>query len=81
MTLYQFKALNQQEQYQTVWDSGVYLTDRVVENNRFALYQIDGFYVEIFYSSNENKIISIKSFLSTDLLEPYLDKIKIQLGF
>jgi hypothetical protein len=79
MTLYQFKVLKQQEQYQTVWDSGVYLTDRIVENNRFALYQIDSFYVEIFYNTNENKIISIKSFLSTDLLEPYLDKIKIEL--
>lgn len=76
MILHQFKALKQQEQYQAVWDEGVYLTDRVVDKNRFVLYQIDSFYVELVYNTDENKIISNKSFLSTDLLKPYLDKIK-----
>jgi hypothetical protein len=79
MTPYQFKALKQQEQYQMVWDKGVYLTNRIVDNNRFILYQIDSFYVEVQYNSSENKIISLKSFLSTTLLEPYLNKMKIEL--
>jgi hypothetical protein len=50
MTLYQFNALNEIEQAEAVWD-GVFVGDREDEEHRILLYQIDSFYVEVYYDT------------------------------
>ena len=42
MTLYEFNALDEVEQSETVWN-GVFLGDRKDSEHRILLYQIDGF--------------------------------------
>ncbi len=76
MTLYQFNDLDEMEQAEAVWDA-VFVADREDEEHKILLYQIDSFYVEVYYHSEYNVIRRFRSFSSTDQLQPYLDKIKL----
>jgi hypothetical protein len=78
MTLYQFNALNEKEQFDTLWDKGVHISERENDDHRLVLYQIDNFYVEVWYHMEENVIKKLKTFSSTgEPLKPYLEKIDI----
>jgi hypothetical protein len=54
MTLNSFKLLDEREQAETLWDKGVQLGERFDEEHHILLYQIDGFYVEVFYHPRHN---------------------------
>jgi hypothetical protein len=77
MTLYEFKLLSLSEQAQTTWDDGVLLGFRQQEERHMILYQINNFYIEIQYHTEQNEIIDIVSFISAKPLKAYLDKIDI----
>lgn len=77
MTLYEFNAMNEDGQAKVLWDRGVYLMTLQEGGFKFALYQLDSFYVEVWYHINGNEIIRIRSFSSIGLLEPYLEEIKL----
>lgn len=72
MTLYDFKTLNEQQQANAAWD-GVFLDLRTEKNYNVLLYDLGGFYVEVYYSSVLNKIIKLRPFQSVQPLQPYLD--------
>ena len=76
MTLYQFIALDEQEQAEAVWDA-VFIADRQDEEHRILLYQIDSFYVEVYYHKEYNVIRRLRPFASTEQLHPYLYKIDL----
>ena len=76
MTLYQFIALDEMEQADAIWE-GVDIDDREDEEHRILLYQIDAFYVEVFYHQEYNVIRKVRPFSSTEQLEPYLNQIQI----
>lgn len=78
MTLYQFKVLNLDEQAQCTWDCGTLIGFREEDHLHMVLYRIDNFYVEIQYHTNQNEIVAIKSFISDESLQLYLDKIDIK---
>ena len=71
MTLYQFNLLDEMEQAEAVWE-GVHIAEREDEEHKILLYQIDSFYVEVFYHKEYNVIRRFRSFASTEQLEPYL---------
>jgi hypothetical protein len=48
MTLYQFNMLDEMEQAEAVW-SVTHIGERQDEDHSILLYQIDSFYVEVFY--------------------------------
>ena len=77
MTLYQFSVLTENEKTAIVWNEGHFVGDRIENNFSIMLYQVRSFYVEVFYSGKENKISRLRSFSSTEQLEPYLRKIDI----
>jgi hypothetical protein len=77
MTLYEFKLLSLNVQAQTTWDHGVLLGFRQQEERHMILYQLDNFYIEIQYHTEQNEIIHIVSFSADKPLQPYLDKIDI----
>ena len=77
MTLYQFNALDEMEQAEAVW-SGVHIGERRDEEHNILLYQIDSFYVEVYFNRELNVIRKFRSFSSTDQLGPYLDSIDIK---
>jgi hypothetical protein len=77
MTLYQFNALSESEQAATLWEIGIYLTEREDHIFKYALYQMGIFYVEVWYHKELNAIQRLRSFSSTIQLEPYLKRIDV----
>jgi len=51
MTLYDFTAMNEEQQVEILWERGVYLMVRQERELNFALNQLDAFYVESIVSS------------------------------
>ena len=76
MTLYEFIKMEESEQAEAVWN-GVFVADREDEEHRILLYQIESFYVEVYYHKKHNAIISFSSFSSIEKLDAYLDKIPL----
>jgi len=71
MTLYEFNLLDDIEQYNTVWNKGVFL-DTTFENGlRINIYAIDMFFVEVCYDSKLNKIVDKRSFKEGHRLDKY----------
>jgi hypothetical protein len=58
-------------QMETVNQKGVYLNNHITKNEKFNIYAINMFFVEVRYNSLENKISGIKSFKSGHLLDRY----------
>jgi hypothetical protein len=71
MTLYEFNLLDINNQMETVNQQGVYLDNHITKDEKFNLYAINMFFVEVCYNSLENKISGIKSFKSGHLLDKY----------
>ena len=77
MNLYQFNCLDEVRQIELLWSAGVLVGSRQEGFYKILLYQIDSFYVEVFYQYFQGKMVKIKSFTDTDQLEPYLNSINI----
>jgi hypothetical protein len=78
MTLYQFNLLDKAEQSYTLWQYGVKLAEIKNKHYNLILYQIDAFYVEVWYQIKRNEIRQYVSFLTTDKLTPYLNQIDVR---
>ena len=76
MTEDQFNRLSEDEQSDVIAKKGVLISVRRTEEYRILLYQIEGFYAEVFYHPTNNAI-RIKSFSSTEGLQPYLSQISL----
>jgi hypothetical protein len=64
--------LDDQQQYDEVLNiSGIYLDNLLSGSQRFNLYAMDLFFVEIEYSTTENKIVGLKAFKTGHLLDRY----------
>ncbi len=79
MTLYQFNLLDEQEQIEAIWYKSVKLAEREDEEHFYNLYQIDSFYIEEKFIKPDKLRVAFKTFATTTLLEPYLDKMRIKL--
>lgn len=77
MTLHHFNALNQEKQRRWVLQRGVYLCSRTSHDFTVLLFQLDHFYIEVYFYTATNTVFLIKSFDHTDPLHPYLDAIDI----
>ena len=77
MTMYQFNCLDEVRQIEVLWSAGVLIGSRQEGFHKILLYQIDAFYVEVFYQYFKGKMVKTKSFADTDQLDPYLSSINI----
>jgi hypothetical protein len=77
MTLNEFKGLNEEQQAHKVWD-GVFLDLRTNANQSILLFDLGGFYVEVYYEHNQNQIVRLTPFRSTNPLMPYLNLMNIK---
>ena len=77
MTIYNFNRMDAVNKVDALIHYSELIDKRTDEQYRVLLYQIEGFYVEVYYDIAYNKIRKIKSFTSTGLLKPYLQKIDI----
>ncbi len=74
MKLYNFLSLDDDLQYQAVWDYGVHVDDVLLEGLHYQLYAINDFYVEIHYDAASNKIVGKLAFKQGEPLEKYLNQ-------
>lgn len=77
MQLKDFSVLEQIAQQEIVLDEGSYLSSRMYMDYTVLLFQLDSFYVELFYPRDKNKCVIIKGFEDTNELDPYLKRINI----
>lgn len=73
-----FNELTWQEQLDVLYKEGVFLGKLRTFNQSRVLYFYDGFYAEIIYTRYRRKVKLIRCFIGTDLLEPYLQQLKIE---
>jgi hypothetical protein len=77
MTLQQFCSATHYVQRTIVRFHGILLLERKVGNRRAKLYQLDGFYVEVFFVHDSAKVFLIKSHPDANEIEDYLSIIDI----
>jgi len=70
--------LDELDQADLIWETGVLIGKRKNGYYNILLFQIDAFYAEIYYHAHFNVVIRIKTFTNTDQLEPYLQQIAIE---
>jgi hypothetical protein len=73
-----FKSLSAEKQRKKVLDKGVYLCNRETDEHSIFLFQLDSFYIEVYFLHNNDELYSIKSFEGTQLLDPYMDRINLK---
>lgn len=77
MTLQQFRAASCKMQEKLVKRKGVFLMERKSLGVSVLLFQLDGFYIEVFYNTATATVSFIKSFNDMDGIEAYLVNIDI----
>lgn len=55
MILSEFEQMDEPEQMETVWGA-VFVANRADNENEILLYQVDSFYVEVYYNKEYNRI-------------------------
>jgi len=81
MTAEDFKLLDNTLQEIIITECGVLLATRESLLHFVALYQVEGFYVEVYCEHVEQKVVNTLCFSNTDLLDPYLGQIDIVRAF
>lgn len=77
MTLLQFAGLNIDRQVDVIKQEGAFLSVRNETGIDVILYQIGGFYAEVFFEAANGDKLHIKSFDDTEALDAYLDEINL----
>jgi len=77
MKLHQFNILSEDLQYKYLLVNGVCIANRETEDNCILLFQVDDFYIELFFDHHCGQIMSSRSFDDTDELYPYLQQVDI----
>jgi hypothetical protein len=71
ITFYDFLAMDEAEQYNSVWQ-GTFLGERREESLWIQCYSLGSFYVEVYYDAGANQLLRIRSFSKIEELAPYL---------
>jgi hypothetical protein len=72
MNFFEYSQLDKDCQAQTVWKCGKHINTRYSSIYAILLWQLERFYVEIHYDRIDDKIESIRCFLSMEPITPYL---------
>lgn len=73
MTLYEFSILERADQESIINSSGSFIGTREENGFMMDLYQLEGYYVEFFYHTNDGGKIVTRCFTSPDEIQPYLE--------
>ena len=73
-----FKKLSQKMQLDLLYNDGVHVGKRNVDDNVVILFQLYGFYVEVHYTDYRKDVKQLISSESADILQPYLSQIHIR---
>lgn len=78
MRLCDFLLLSDTEKTALLYKEGVYLGKRRVAGKVVLLYQVEGFYAEVYYRQYRRQIERIGCFSDTVRLDPYLPQIDVE---
>ena len=78
MTMKEFQSLHEDEQLTILYKRGVYIGKSYGEYVSL-LYQLEAFYVQIFYKSYRRQIHQMNYSDSASILDPYLEQIRVEL--
>lgn len=77
MTLCEFSILPDREKAALLYRQGVYVGKRRLRHTVVLLYQLEGFYAEVYYRQYRRLIERIAVFADTARLDPYLTEIDV----
>jgi hypothetical protein len=78
LSLAEFAGLPQSMQFEILHKHGVYVGKRKKGEQTVVLFQLHGFYVEVYYKQYRKIIDHIVTSDNTDIIQPYLDQINIK---
>lgn len=78
LSLVEFMELPQELQFEVLHKHGVYVGKRKIDKQSVVLFQLHGFYVEVYYKQYRKIIDHLITSESTDILQPYLEQINIK---
>ncbi|MAU15608.1 MAG: hypothetical protein CMH46_08730 [Muricauda sp.] len=79
MGIYEFLMLSNEEQWDVLWDKGVYLTSFKSIDCSYRLYAIDKFYVELEMCTIHDTVLGMGVFVEGKKLEKYWEDGKLDL--
>jgi hypothetical protein len=77
MKLTDFNLLDEVKQAEVLLNYGVLVAERVYKSFTIFLYQVNKFYVEVYYHNSFSMIQGFRGFESIHSLDPYLEEIDI----
>tara|TARA_R110002111_G_scaffold109604_1_gene168491 strand:- start:611 stop:856 length:246 start_codon:yes stop_codon:yes gene_type:complete len=77
MELYEYMLLSENEQWNDLWQNGTFLTHRIEPFNKFSLYALYNFFVEVELDPGTDKINGKKNFKTGKTLDKYVGDIDI----
>lgn len=78
LSLKEFIDLPQELQFEMLHRHGVYVGKRKINKQAVVLFQLHGFYVEVFYKQYRKTIDRLITSEDTEILQPYLEQISIR---
>lgn len=78
MKLFDFQLLDKTDQIDYLYENGTFVGKRRDGLDIVLLYQVEGFYVEVFYQYYRKHPKKVRCFRSTVLLDPYLESIDVE---
>lgn len=81
MTLYKFNKLSLQQKISFLEMAGAQIDSRNEASFKIVLFQIEAFYVELYYKKQSIKICKMEAFTVSRKLKPYLEKINLEILF
>lgn len=58
LSFYDFTQLPDEQQFNLVFKEGEFIDSREIGENRFALYKLYGFFIELQYNVLQNKLVN-----------------------
>ena len=78
LSLKEFITLPEEMQFEILHKHGVYVGKRKRGKQTIVLFQLHGFYVEVYYRQYRKVIDHIIASDNVDIIHPYLDQIQIR---
>ena len=78
MTLCDFLLLPDNDKAALLYEHGVYIGKRKLGRSTVLLYQLEGFYAEVYYRQYRRHIERFGCFADTARLDPYLAQIDVE---
>lgn len=78
MTMSEFRLLSEPDKIAIIYEDGVYIGKRKEAGISILIYQLDKFYVEVYYRVYRKNIWKLRCSSSTTILDPYLEQIEVE---